>query len=447
MLIPSRKLGFIRAGLNGRFGVTVAEFGVGGGYDNLFLNDVEAGDAAAGAEFCAVVAAQMSSGVLRVHGDGSVAFYGAADGTYSQAYPLYVKTPGPSAVVERQVSGGGQQTLSITVGASAAGGASSTIAVSNAGAGVGAEASAGGSSSAVAVSNAGSGIGSETTAGGSSSAVAVSNAGSGVAREAAAGGASTTVAVSNAGSGAAAESGAGASNSTVAVSSVGSGSAQQDGAGSGSSSSKVEVSSVGSGFATERAAGASNSTVAVVNVGAGLALEIVVGSANSTIAVSSAGSGFSSLAPDAGGSASQVVVSASGVGVAVEIAVGGSSSVVQITPRGFGFVPQVDALPLDIFTRMSAMVLKTFGKPSYFNGGSTPVKINIEHNVQLAGMGAEQAAYRGDYVANRDVATIESSLNPEIGDRFVQDGVQYRLEALVKDNGVNRRFVVSRVRS
>jgi hypothetical protein len=73
--------------------------------------------------------------------------------------------------------------------------------------------------------------------------------------------------------------------------------------------------------------------------------------------------------------------------------------------------------------------------------------INIEHDVQMAGMGAEQAAYRGDYVANRDIATVPMDLNPRVGDRFVQDGVLWRLESLHSDKGANRRFVVSRVKT
>lgn len=102
---------------------------------------------------------------------------------------------------------------------------------------------------------------------------------------------------------------------------------------------------------------------------------------------------------------------------------------------------------MDVFSRMSEVLLATLGRPSYLRGEPDPVRINIEHDVALAGMGAEQASYRGDYVAQKDVATIPSVLQPKAGDTFVQDGVTYTLEALLKDNGVNRRFVIQRVRT
>lgn len=104
---------------------------------------------------------------------------------------------------------------------------------------------------------------------------------------------------------------------------------------------------------------------------------------------------------------------------------------------------------MDLFAHMSDVLLAALGRQSYFNGSTEPVNINIEQGVNLAGMGSEQATYRGDYVAQRDVATIPGVLQPKMGDTFVQNGVTYTLEALVKDNGpsVNRRFVIQKVRT
>ena len=96
---------------------------------------------------------------------------------------------------------------------------------------------------------------------------------------------------------------------------------------------------------------------------------------------------------------------------------------------------------------MSDVLLTMLGRPSYINGSLDPVQINIEHGVQLAGMGSEQATYRGDYVAERDVATISISNAVQINDTFVQDGVEYRLENRLRDNGANRRFIISKVRT
>ena len=112
MLIPSRAWGFIRVGLNGRFGVTVPNFGTGGTDGNPLDNDVDAGDEAAGVEFCPVFAAQPSSGTLTVWTDGSLSLAGAADGAYVLPYDLYTFTPSDSASVDE-----GATTYTVTVGA------------------------------------------------------------------------------------------------------------------------------------------------------------------------------------------------------------------------------------------------------------------------------------------------------------------------------------------
>ena len=98
---------------------------------------------------------------------------------------------------------------------------------------------------------------------------------------------------------------------------------------------------------------------------------------------------------------------------------------------------------LDLFREMAEGILDELGEDAFYDGGFTPIKVNIEHGVQLAGIDSEQAAYRGDLVANRDVATISLRHNPVAGKRFVQNGKTYRLEFLVEDNGVSRRFVIT----
>ncbi len=102
---------------------------------------------------------------------------------------------------------------------------------------------------------------------------------------------------------------------------------------------------------------------------------------------------------------------------------------------------------MSLFDTMSNSLLKAIGRPSFFNGSTTPTNINIEHGVQMAGIGSETAQYRGDYVAQRDVATISGALNPQAGQTFVQGGDTYRLESLLRDNGVNRRFIIAKVRT
>lgn len=99
---------------------------------------------------------------------------------------------------------------------------------------------------------------------------------------------------------------------------------------------------------------------------------------------------------------------------------------------------------LDIFSDMAEGILDQLGEDAFLAGATTPIKINIEHGVQLAGIGGEEAQYRGDMVANRDVATILSKHNPAAGQRFVFAGTgkTYRIEFLVEDNGYSKRFVV-----
>ena len=102
---------------------------------------------------------------------------------------------------------------------------------------------------------------------------------------------------------------------------------------------------------------------------------------------------------------------------------------------------------LENFSDMAESILDLLGEDAFFDGATSTIKINVEHGVQLAGIGGEDAQYRGDLVANRDVATIQSIHNPAAGKRFVfeRSGKAYRLEFLVEDNGVTRRFVVMEV--
>ena len=101
---------------------------------------------------------------------------------------------------------------------------------------------------------------------------------------------------------------------------------------------------------------------------------------------------------------------------------------------------------LDLFRTMAEGILDILGEDAFFaDTPGVPVKINIEHGVQLTGLGGEEAAYRGDLVANRDVATVLASDSPRAGRVFVLGGKRYRLESKVEDNGVNSRWVILEV--
>lgn len=108
---------------------------------------------------------------------------------------------------------------------------------------------------------------------------------------------------------------------------------------------------------------------------------------------------------------------------------------------------------LELFSEMAEGILDQLGEDAFLASATTPIKINIEHGVQLAGIGGEDAQYRGDLVANRDVATIMSKYQPAAGQRFTfaptattsYVGRTFRIEFLVEDNGVTKRFVVMEV--
>ena len=106
---------------------------------------------------------------------------------------------------------------------------------------------------------------------------------------------------------------------------------------------------------------------------------------------------------------------------------------------------------LSLFSDMAEGILAAMGEDAFFAGATETTKINIERGVELGGLGSEQASYRGDLIVRRDVATILVSLNPRTGQTFTMappGGARrdtYKLEELVEDNGVTRRFAILKV--
>ena len=97
---------------------------------------------------------------------------------------------------------------------------------------------------------------------------------------------------------------------------------------------------------------------------------------------------------------------------------------------------------LNKFSDAAESILDLLGEDAFLAGAADPIKINIEHGVQLAGIGGEEAQYRGDLVTNKDVASIHMRHNPRSGQTFVMAGETYRLEFPVADDGTMRRFVI-----
>ena len=106
---------------------------------------------------------------------------------------------------------------------------------------------------------------------------------------------------------------------------------------------------------------------------------------------------------------------------------------------------------LSLFSDMAEGILAAMGEDAFLAGATETTKINIERGVELGGIGSEQAAYRGDLIVRRDLATILARLNPKTGQTFTMSlpggvlGSTYQLEELLEDNGASRRFVVRKV--
>lgn len=108
---------------------------------------------------------------------------------------------------------------------------------------------------------------------------------------------------------------------------------------------------------------------------------------------------------------------------------------------------------LALFQRMSKSILAVLGEDALFSG-TVRTKINVENGVEFVGTDGDRAAYRGDTTVDHDLATIGSEVQPREGETFqfiapgtwdAPLGKTYRLEKLVKDNGVNRSFVALEV--
>jgi hypothetical protein len=103
-----------------------------------------------------------------------------------------------------------------------------------------------------------------------------------------------------------------------------------------------------------------------------------------------------------------------------------------------------------IFSRMAGGILQVLGEPAVMKGSIT--KINVERGAQVYGIDGYD-----DMSVERDVATIDSSLVPNLRETFqfidadnggtegAPVGETFRLEKRLKNNGFTQRFVVLKV--
>lgn len=89
---------------------------------------------------------------------------------------------------------------------------------------------------------------------------------------------------------------------------------------------------------------------------------------------------------------------------------------------------------LGAFQRASASILAVLGQDAFLRGEPTPIKINIEHGVQVVN--------DDQLIMQRDIATIPISAAPRLNDRLVHPDGVYNLDALYQDNGVTKRYLL-----
>lgn len=89
-------------------------------------------------------------------------------------------------------------------------------------------------------------------------------------------------------------------------------------------------------------------------------------------------------------------------------------------------------MSISAFQRMTQSVLSLLGQDAFLRT-TVACKVNIERSVQVA---------EGDMVYERDIATIDNSLNPTLGDRLSHPFGEFVLDRKFQDNGFSTRFIV-----
>lgn len=95
----------------------------------------------------------------------------------------------------------------------------------------------------------------------------------------------------------------------------------------------------------------------------------------------------------------------------------------------------------DVFARAVARGLAKFGEASLLQGADCG-NVDIEYGVELAP--GQLGTANDNHIARRDVATILKDYAPKVGQVLVHADGEFVLERLLEDDGVSRRFVVTR---
>lgn len=101
---------------------------------------------------------------------------------------------------------------------------------------------------------------------------------------------------------------------------------------------------------------------------------------------------------------------------------------------------------LDLFKQATQSALAALGEGSLLRG-TVPCQVNIEHGVQLTGLDSdsERASDTRVLLTSRSIATIDSTLNPKVGDALTHPDGSFKLDVMLEDSGAFRRFIVLKV--
>lgn len=87
---------------------------------------------------------------------------------------------------------------------------------------------------------------------------------------------------------------------------------------------------------------------------------------------------------------------------------------------------------ISAFQRMTQGVLALLGEDAFLRT-NVSCKVNIEKGVQVS---------LDDMVYERDIATIDNALNPQVGDRLSHAFGEFVLDRKFQNNGYSTRFIV-----
>lgn len=88
---------------------------------------------------------------------------------------------------------------------------------------------------------------------------------------------------------------------------------------------------------------------------------------------------------------------------------------------------------ISAFQRMTKSVLALLGEDAFLRG-TVPCKVNIERSVQVTD--------DNGLVYERDVATIDLTHNPQVGDALQHPAGNFVLDRRFQDNGYSARFIL-----